>query len=68
MSDTHETDARPDDVVVESVEVEETVLADADGDVVDQVVTETVAVDADGDVMEAAEVRILARLGLCDPY
>ena len=24
--------------------------------------------DADGDVMEAAEVRILARLGLCDPY
>jgi transcriptional antiterminator NusG len=52
VSDTHETDARPDDVVVESVEVEETVLTDADGDVVDQVVTETVAVDADGDVID----------------
>ena len=52
MSDTHETDARPDDVVVEVVESEETVLVDADGDVVDQVVTETVAVDADGDVID----------------
>jgi transcriptional antiterminator NusG len=52
VSDTHETDARPDDVVVESVDVEETVLTDADGDVVDQVVTETVAVDADGDVID----------------
>ena len=52
MSDTHETDARPDDVVVEVVEVEETVLADADGDVVDQVVTETVAVDSDGEVID----------------
>ena len=52
MSDTHETDARPDDVVVEVVEVDETVLADADGDVVDQVVTETVAVDSDGEVID----------------
>ncbi len=52
MSDTHETDARPDDVVVEAVESEETVLVDADGDVVDQVVTETVAVDSDGEVID----------------
>jgi len=52
VSDTHETDARPDDVVVEVVEVDETVLADADGDVVDQVVTETVAVDSDGEVID----------------
>lgn len=52
MSDTHETDARPDDVVVEVVESEETVLVDADGDVVDQVVTETVAVDSDGEVID----------------
>ena len=52
MSDTHETDARPDDVVVEVVESEETVLVDADGDVLGQVVTETVAVDADGDVID----------------
>ncbi len=52
MSDTHETDARPDDVVLEDVTVEETVVEDGEGDMVDQVVTETVAVDSDGDLVD----------------
>jgi transcriptional antiterminator NusG len=52
VSDTHETDARPDDVVLEDVTVEETVVEDGEGDMVDQVVTETVAVDSDGDLVD----------------
>ena len=67
MSDTHETDALPSDdlaseavdasldgasdLVVEEITVDEVVLEDADGDIVDDVVTEVVATDADGDVV-----------------
>ena len=67
MSDTHETDALPTDdlapesadasldsapdLAVEEVTVVETVLEDADGDLVDDVVTEVVATDAEGDVV-----------------
>jgi transcriptional antiterminator NusG len=67
VSDTHETDALPTDdlaseaadasldsapdLVVEEITVVETVLEDADGDVVVDVVTETVATDAEGDIL-----------------
>jgi len=67
VSDTHETDALPSDdlaseavdasldgasdLVVEEITVDEVVLEDADGDIVDDVVTEVVATDADGDVV-----------------
>jgi transcriptional antiterminator NusG len=52
VSDQHETDVRPDDVVAEEVASEETIAVDADGDVIDQVVTETVVVDSEGDVID----------------
>jgi len=67
VSDTHETDALPSDdlaseavdasldgasdLVVEEIAVDEVVLEDADGDIVDDVVTEVVATDADADVV-----------------
>jgi transcriptional antiterminator NusG len=65
VSDTHETDAAADltpeaaadapvvdeGLVIDEVVIEETVLEDADGDVIDEVVTEIVAEDAEGDTV-----------------
>jgi len=76
VSDTHETDALPTDdlaseaadasldsapdLVVEEVTVVETILEDADGDLIDDVVTEVVVTDAEGDVVidEVEEVVV----------